>query len=43
MFDLLLVAVGLEAGFSLAYAPELAAVVGEDFSGLSVFMDGLVE
>ena len=40
VFDLLLVTVCVERGFSSSYAPELAAMVGEDFSWFRVFVDG---
>ena len=43
MFDPLLLAVGVEAGFAFADAPELAAMICEDLSGFAVFMDSLVE
>ena len=43
MFDLLLLAVGVERGLASADAPELAAVIGEDLSWLRVFVDGSVE
>lgn len=43
MFDSLLLAVCVERGLASAYAPELAAVVGEDLSWLGVFVYGSVQ
>jgi hypothetical protein len=42
MFDPLVLAVPVEAGFSSAYAPELRSVIGEDLSWLRVFTDRLI-
>jgi len=35
--------VGVEGGFASAYAPELAAMIGEDLSRFRVFVNSLVE
>ena len=43
MFDAVPLAVGIKPRLAFPYAPELAAVVGEDLSGLSVLMYCLVE
>ena len=43
MFDPVPVAVIVETGFSSPHTPELRSMIGEDLSGLDVFVDCLVE